>query len=74
MEITLTPELETLINEELQTGDYFSPSDVLREGLLSLRARRIPKAVRLENLRREVQKGLTRCGREIIKATNRLMK
>jgi antitoxin ParD1/3/4 len=58
MEITLTPELEDLLNEELQTGDYFSPTDVLREGLLSLRTRRIPKEVRLENLRREVQKGI----------------
>ena len=58
MEITLTPELEDLLNEELQTGDYFSPNDVLREGLLSLRTRRIPKEIRLENLRREVQKGI----------------
>lgn len=58
MDITLTPELENLINEELQTGEYFSASDVLREGLLSLRSRRIPKEIRLENLRREVQKGI----------------
>jgi antitoxin ParD1/3/4 len=58
MEITLTPELENLINEELQTGNYFSPSDVLRESLLYLRASRIPREVRRENLRREVQKGI----------------
>lgn len=58
MEITLTSELESLINEEMQTGDYFSPSDVLREGLLYLRASRIPKKERLENLKREVQKGI----------------
>ena len=58
MEITLTPELEDLINEEMQSGDYFSPADVLREGLLSLKASRIPKEVRRENLRREIQKGI----------------
>lgn len=58
MEITLTPELENLINEELQTGNYFSPSDVLRESLLYLKASRIPREVRRENLRREVQKGI----------------
>ena len=58
MEITLTPEMEKLIDEEMQAGDYFSPTDVLREGLLSLRAKRIPKEVRLENLRREIQKGI----------------
>ncbi len=58
MEITLTPELEDLLNEEMQTGDYFSPSDVLRESLLLLREMKKPKQVRLENLRREVQKGI----------------
>lgn len=58
MEITLTPELEKLIDEEMKTGDYFSPTDVLREGLLSLKTRRIPKKERLENLYREVQKGI----------------
>ncbi len=58
MEITLTPEMEKLIDEEMKAGDYFSPTDVLREGLLSLRARRIPKKERLENLRREIQKGI----------------
>lgn len=58
MNITLSPELENLINEELQTGDYFSPSDVLREGLLLLKEQAQLKNLRRENLRREVQKGI----------------
>lgn len=58
MNITLSPELENLINEELQTGDYFSPNDVLREGLLLLKEIKIPREVRRENLRREIQKGI----------------
>lgn len=58
MEITLTPDMEKLIDEEMQAGDCYSPTDVLREGLLSLRAKRIPKEVRLENLRREIKKGI----------------
>ena len=58
MEITLTPELEKLINDELATGDYVSPSHVLHEGLLYLRAIRTPKEIRRENLRREVMKGV----------------
>ena len=58
MEITITPELENLINEELQTGEYFSPGDVLREGLLLLKERKIPKHQRIENLRGEIQKGI----------------
>ena len=58
MEITLTPELEKLVNEELQSGDYFSPNDVLREGLLLLKERKLSKQTRFENLRSEVQKGI----------------
>ena len=58
MEITLTPEMEKMISEELATGNYISPTHVLCEGLLYLRTHRIPKEVRLENLRCEVQKGI----------------
>ena len=58
MQITLTPEMEKLLNQELATGDYVSPSHVLHEGLFLLRASRIPKKERLENLRREIQKGI----------------
>jgi antitoxin ParD1/3/4 len=54
MEITLTTELESLINEELQTGKYFSPTDVLREGLLLLKSRKKER----ENVRKEIQKGI----------------
>ena len=58
MEITLTQELEDLINEEMQTGKYFSPTEVLREGLLSLRLERISNEVRKEYIRSEVMKGV----------------
>jgi antitoxin ParD1/3/4 len=58
MEITLTPELEKLINEQMKSGDYVSPTDVLCEGLLYLKAMRTPKDVRRENLRLEVMKGV----------------
>ena len=58
MEITITTELENLINEEMQTGNYFSANDVLRESLLLLKAQKIPKEIRRENLRREIQKGI----------------
>lgn len=58
MQITLTQELEDLINEEMQTGKYFSPAEVLREGLLSLRIERVSKEARREHIRREVMKGV----------------
>jgi len=58
MEITISTELEKLIADEMKTGNYFSLDDVLREGLLTLKASRIQKKERLENLKREIQKGI----------------
>jgi len=58
MPIVLTPELEKLVDEEIKSGDFDSPNEVLRASLLILKERRLPKQVRLENLRREVQKGI----------------
>ncbi len=58
MEITLTPELENIVNEEIESGRFTSPGEVLRESLLMFKESRLPKKIRLENLRREVQKGI----------------
>ncbi len=58
MEITLTPELEKLIDEQIQSGEYNSPGEVLREGLLLLKERKLLRRIRLEELRGEVQKGI----------------
>ncbi|MDQ2746761.1 MAG: type II toxin-antitoxin system ParD family antitoxin [Acidobacteriota bacterium] len=58
MEITLTPELESLVNEEILSGNYDSPNEVLRDSLLLLKEQKLSRQVRRENLRREVQKGI----------------
>lgn len=58
MEITLTSELEKLVKEEIASGEFDSPAEVLREGLLMLKESRLPREVRRENLRREIQKGI----------------
>ena len=58
MNITLTPELENLVREEIMSGDYHSPNDVLREGLLLLKEMKLSRQERIKNLRREVQKGI----------------
>lgn len=58
MEITLTPEIEELLKMELETGDYISGNDVLREGLLLLRAKKLPAEKRLEILKDEINKGI----------------
>ncbi|HEY3137293.1 MAG TPA: type II toxin-antitoxin system ParD family antitoxin [Blastocatellia bacterium] len=54
MNIPLTPELERLVNDEINTGDYKSASEVVREGLRLVRLRR----EKLAALKRELQIGI----------------
>jgi antitoxin ParD1/3/4 len=58
MNITLTPELENLINEKVKSGKYDSPGEVIREGLSLLKEHEELKKIYLEKLRGEVQKGI----------------
>lgn len=53
MNISLTPELEELVNGKVKTGLYQTASEVIREGLRLLRER----DQRVEALRRDVRAG-----------------
>lgn len=53
MNISLTPELEKLVNDKVKTGLYQTASEVIREGLRLLRER----DQRVEALRRDVRAG-----------------
>ena len=53
MSVSLTPELEQLINDKVKTGLYQTASEVIREGLRLLRER----DQRVEALRRDVRAG-----------------
>lgn len=53
MNISLTPELEKLVNDKVTTGMYQTASEVVREGLRLLRER----DQRLEALRGDVRAG-----------------
>ena len=53
MNISLTPELEQLVNDKVKTGLYQTASEVIREGLRLLRER----DQRIEALRRDVRAG-----------------
>ena len=53
MNISLTPELEQLVNDKVNTGLYQTASEVIREGLRLLRER----DQRVEALRRDVRAG-----------------
>ena len=60
MNISLTPELEQLVNEKVKTGLYQTASEVIRERLRLLRER----DQRVEALRRDVRAGFeaVECG------------
>jgi len=58
MNVSLTPELEGLVNEKVRSGDYNSASEVVREALRLLKEQDALKLIRREELRREVMKGV----------------
>ena len=58
MAVSLTPEIEKLLNEKVKSGLYQSPSEMIREGLRLLEERDRLYQVRLTDLRREIKKGI----------------
>ena len=58
MHVSLTPQLEELVRRKVESGLYNSASEVVREALRLLSERDGLKEMRLEELRREIQKGL----------------
>ena len=58
MNISLTPELEELVNQKVQSGFYNSASEVIREGLRLLKERDELRRLRFEELKREVAIGI----------------
>jgi antitoxin ParD1/3/4 len=58
MNVSLTPELEAMVNEKVQSGLYNSASEVVREALRLLKEQDDLRRMRLEELRRDIQKGI----------------
>ncbi len=58
MTISLTPELERLIASKVQSGQYDTASDVIREGLLRLETEDASPDAHLRELRREIALGV----------------
>ena len=63
MNISLTPELERMVQDKVASGMYYSASEVIREGLRLLQERDMLKQYRLEELRREIQRGVSQADR-----------
>ncbi|MEA5507594.1 type II toxin-antitoxin system ParD family antitoxin [Halotia wernerae UHCC 0503] len=58
MNVSLTPELEKWVQSKVETGMYTSASEVIREGLRLLKEQDALKAIRLAELRQEIQLGI----------------
>jgi antitoxin ParD1/3/4 len=58
MNVSLTPELEALVNEKVASGQYACADDVIRAGLRLLGEQDDDQQLRLEELRREIAVGL----------------
>ncbi len=57
MNVSLTPELESLVNKKVKTGRYNSASEVVREALRLLEEQDRIRELRCEKLRQEIMKG-----------------
>ncbi len=58
MNVSLNPHFEELIKGKVESGHYNSVSEVIREALRLLEDRDNLRDLRLEKLRREIQKGI----------------
>lgn len=57
MNVSLTKELESFVNELVASGMYYSASEVVRDGLRLLKEQEQIKKIRYEELRAEILKG-----------------
>jgi len=58
MNVSLTPELENLVNEKVKSGLYNSASEVIRESLRLLQEQDELRRIRRDELRREIMLGV----------------
>ena len=58
MNISLTSELERMVDEKVRTGRYASASEVIREGLRLLEEQEQLKLQRLASVRQKIDRGL----------------
>ncbi len=58
MNVSLTPELEELVNEKVSSGQYNNPSEVIREALRLLRERDELQEIQRAELRQEIARGI----------------
>lgn len=70
MNVSLTPELDKFVMSKVESGEYASASEVIRDGLRMLRAAEQAHQAKLEALREEIRKGIDsphRDGEEVMR-------
>ncbi len=69
MNVSLSPELERLIEQKVKSGMYNSASEVIRAGLRLMQEQDELRQIRLRELQRDVKKGLDQIERgEVVEA------
>jgi antitoxin ParD1/3/4 len=63
MNVSLTPELENLVNNKVESGMYHSASEVIREGLRLLKEQDELREIRHQELRREIARAVEQAER-----------
>jgi len=63
MTIALPSELEELVNAKIQSGQYHSAGEVIREGLRLLEEKDALRQIKLEQLRKDIAVGLEQADR-----------
>ena len=58
MNVSLTPELERLVNQKVKSGRYTSASEVIREGLRLLEEQDTLRKIKFDALKGEIAKGI----------------
>jgi antitoxin ParD1/3/4 len=58
MNISLTPELEKLVNDKIASGMYNSATEVIQEALILLKEKDAIANLKLQELRQDIQAGI----------------
>jgi antitoxin ParD1/3/4 len=71
MNVSLTPELETLVAKKVKSGLYNSASEVMRDALRLFEERDQLRELRRDELRKEIAKGASdiKAGRSVVLKT-----
>lgn len=72
MNVSLTPELDKFVAGKVDSGEYATASEVIRDGLRMLKAAEEARQVKLEALREEIRKGMESPHRDGIEVMNEL--